>query len=119
MLSVVGLIPAHAGKTTPQSTGWPDPRAHPRSRGENGFIQVASLAHEGSSPLTRGKPGENVGLARRDRLIPAHAGKTCSLFGPFMFGWAHPRSRGENNLVTMPANGGDGSSPLTRGKPVR
>ena len=30
-----GLIPAWAGKTTPQSTGWRGPRAHPRVGGEN------------------------------------------------------------------------------------
>ena len=50
-----GLIPAHAGKTTPQSTGWPDPRAHPRSRGENIDGRNLTARRLGSSPLTRGK----------------------------------------------------------------
>ena len=30
-----GLIPAHAGKTPPDSYGYSATKAHPRSRGEN------------------------------------------------------------------------------------
>ncbi len=51
-----------------------------------------------------------------DRLIPAHAGKTCSTRQNWRPPGAHPRSRGENR----PSAVGDllrpGSSPLTRGK---
>ena len=49
------LIPAHAGKTR---TAWAAPstrRAHPRSRGENGYADNMLMACLGSSPLTRGK----------------------------------------------------------------
>ena len=49
-------------------------------------------------------------------LIPAHAGKTlrsARLSWPI---WAHPRSRGENNLITIRRETSCGSSPLTRGK---
>ena len=50
-----GLIPAHAGKTSPPTTRRSRTRAHPRSRGENiGVYDLAEL-HLGSSPLTRGK----------------------------------------------------------------
>ena len=71
-----GLIPAHAGKTTKTNHGSINKRAHPRSRGENKVIGQGYSGAWGSSPLTRGKPGE---LARRvgdAGLIPAHAGKT-------------------------------------------
>ena len=35
MLVTYGLIPAHAGKTSPRGVSSVCPRAHPRSRGEN------------------------------------------------------------------------------------
>ena len=54
--AMIGLIPAHAGKTVQPATTAQIDAAHPRSRGENyrGF---------------RVRPGG-------ERLIPAHAGKT-------------------------------------------
>ena len=53
---VVGLIPAHAGKTCARARFSDVPRAHPRSRGENHFEYAAPETIKGSSPLTRGKP---------------------------------------------------------------
>ena len=50
-----GLIPAHAGKTSPPPTRPPLPWAHPRSRGENISAGGSSRSSPGSSPLTRGK----------------------------------------------------------------
>ena len=93
---VVGLIPAHAGKTVkPTPTPAPTP-AHPRSRGEN-YISLRLNGHRGgSSPLTRGK--------RRRASTSSHAR------------WAHPRSRGENNGGAPFTWAASGSSPLTRGK---
>ena len=90
------LIPAHAGKTRPPRTPSRAVEAHPRSRGENVYVDVVPSMRGGSSPLTRGKP-MSWGESRIDAgLIPAHAGKT-------------PRAR------TRRACPG-GSSPLTRGK---
>ena len=54
-LGGLGLIPAHAGKTTPPSTNSEPLRAHPRSRGENTTVSIAASTLGGSSPLTRGK----------------------------------------------------------------
>ena len=111
-----GLIPAHAGKTSPTLFPWPCSWAHPRSRGENVSHAVPLALFLGSSPLTRGKlaPGESE--AHPVRLIPAHAGKTGRhLSHPHTAG-AHPRSRGENDRVFVDGNGELGSSPLTRGK---
>ena len=51
----VGLIPAHAGKTTAHISARPACRAHPRSRGENDREPVLLQWVGGSSPLTRGK----------------------------------------------------------------
>ena len=77
------------------------------------------VSFDGSSPLTRGKHGcrgrSLVGL----RLIPAHAGKTCSTRRTSPRGAAHPRSRGENDLIRVTGYLSAGSSPLTRGKRYR
>ncbi|ERH21267.1 hypothetical protein HMPREF1980_02370, partial [Actinomyces sp. oral taxon 172 str. F0311] len=52
---------------------------------------------------------------RRDRLIPAHAGKTLHVRDLSPVNRAHPRSRGENSdWETIDGRAG-GSSPLTRG----
>ena len=74
------------------------------------------LHASGSSPLTRGKPGFLTIDEVRARLIPAHAGKTCSPPPPSRSTRAHPRSRGENHFRACELGPCAGSSPLTRGK---
>ena len=113
---VIGLIPAHAGKTRTSAITCRPSRAHPRSRGENLRRPFLCDGRVGSSPLTRGKLTLDF-VARGQRgLIPAHAGKTW--WTPT--GWepsrAHPRSRGENPHCTLRSPLVGGSSPLTRGK---
>ena len=51
-------------------------------------------------------------------LIPAHAGKTTGRQVSRSAPWAHPRSRGENTCGLARADIVEGSSPLTRGKPL-
>ena len=111
-----GLIPAHAGKTTTDTTYRPGRRAHPRSRGENKDGAGVTSTPRGSSPLTRGKRPRRH--QRRDRLglIPAHAGKTRQRGLSGRRRRAHPRSRGENAPATTRIARPGGSSPLTRGK---
>ena len=113
---VHGLIPARAGKTS--SFSWLLRRSadHPRSREENTFIVTPWRQGEGSSPLTRGKPGHAIRPAGRAGLIPAHAGKTRPMPSGTRAPRAHPRSRGENAGIRQPARPFSGSSPLTRGK---
>ena len=55
---VVGLIPAHAGKTRGSVISRASTPAHPRSRGENAVFGLAFGLFPGSSPLTRGKPAD-------------------------------------------------------------
>ena len=71
-----GLIPAHAGKTSRTIAEQSVSKAHPRSRGENRMPRRPGPLPEGSSPLTRGKHDRRVPYRGRERLIPAHAGKT-------------------------------------------
>ena len=114
----VGLIPAHAGKTSP---AWQRPSyhpAHPRSRGENRARMSRAAPTGGSSPLTRGKPRTRHTQHVPRGLIPAHAGKTLRRPLAARVTAAHPRSRGENNGLSSVAGYVNGSSPLTRGKPV-
>ena len=93
--------------------------AHPRSRGENAWKLKGKAIVSGSSPLTRGKHAARPERQRPGGLIPAHAGKTLEVWMNGIKGRAHPRSRGENvNKLTV-AGGAKGSSPLTRGKPLR
>ena len=116
--AVGGLIPAHAGKTikTGDRRAWAG--AHPRSRGENlGDVVDVRVTH-GSSPLTRGKRRQRKLTGVKGRLIPAHAGKTTSLFDSLVLLTAHPRSRGENRRGRGEGLEVAGSSPLTRGKQV-
>ena len=99
-MPVQGLIPAHAGKT---------------------FDALDDEDEDdGSSPLTRGKQVLFLHAVGRERLIPAHAGKTCTRCGARRATRAHPRSRGENQVMVMTRVCRVGSSPLTRGKrPLR
>ena len=111
-----GLIPAHAGKTSCSDSYPASKRAHPRSRGENRRARARMRLARGSSPLTRGKPVIDSTVARRGRLIPAHAGKTYRRGAARSAARAHPRSRGENALYRSNTAWTRGSSPLTRGK---
>ena len=114
--NILGLIPAHAGKTGTPSAGSCGRWAHPRSRGENLSTYQACVGRAGSSPLTRGKRPPRSPRGGVCGLIPAHAGKTCrlTLWPPARR--AHPRSRGENGLLYCRPVASMGSSPLTRGK---
>ena len=117
-VSMVGLIPAHAGKTLPLVVSLLHSRAHPRSRGENLPAWTSEKSPSGSSPLTRGKRRGSRTGPRSGRLIPAHAGKTSTGQDIVLASRAHPRSRGENGAPPGPTGPRQGSSPLTRGKQV-
>ena len=76
-----------------------------------------SSSFDGSSPLTRGKLRIYLFGEVARRLIPAHAGKTRGAHRLSMPCPAHPRSRGENQMLAFSTSLAVGSSPLTRGKP--
>ena len=74
--ATTGLIPAHAGSTSPAYALITYTRAHPRSRGEHGRYRGGPRPFGGSSPLTRGAQQKQAKGAAGIRLIPAHAGST-------------------------------------------
>ena len=116
---VVGLTPAHAGKThqpAPSAIGTP---AHPRPRGENTLLGEFPAVRPGSPPPTRGKLYFATSAAAAAGLTPAHAGKTIGLLRDLMQPRAHPRPRGENCSVVLVMVVWWGSPPPTRGKPQR
>ena len=116
LASAVRLIPAHAGKTTQRSLDSASRRAHPRACGENGGRGCGLRAVPGSSPRMRGKRRARLRIARRPRLIPAHAGKTVDFSATATGPRAHPRACGEN-LIGLGADlASMGSSPRMRGK---
>ena len=118
-LSGPGLIPAHAGKTSPyrqwRNRAW----AHPRSCGENAVMARTVRSSMGSSPLMRGKLLGSLLRLGRHGLIPAHTGKTRACRAEPTSTRAHPRSRGENPPPLEVPKYAMGSSPLMRGKPGR
>ena len=113
---VVGLIPAHAGKTRARPAPGGESRAHPRSCGENCYNTNGNKGVTGSSPLMRGKLGWSVPSTHGRGLIPAHAGKTSRRAGRRSRRGAHPRSCGENSDPAYGRALSMGSSPLMRGK---
>ena len=114
--ALLGLIPAHAGKTAMLPLMVDAPGAHPRSRGENQDGPRQPQAVPGSSPLTRGKLLVAIVREALRGLIPAHAGKIAIRAWGYDHAQAHPRSRGENRASVPHDHPDEGSSPLTRGK---
>ena len=95
--AVIGIIPALAGNTGPESADATEHRDHPRSRGE--YI----LSERDYS--------------REYGIIPALAGNTCPHHPREDQRADHPRSRGEYSMPGTSISGGSGSSPLSRGIP--
>ena len=93
------IIPAYAGSTL--STSWGGPH------------QV------GSSPHTRGALDLLEILPPDDGIIPAYAGSTVAEQCTHWASSDHPRIRGEHTSACVTRNFPTGSSPHTRGAPLR
>ena len=113
---VVGLIPAHAGKTLQPGHLLLDSRAHPRACGENTSTRFVNASCTGSSPRMRGKRLSRTFAFLGRGLIPAHAGKTGMDAATRRTQRAHPRACGENVQGAWTSVNTTGSSPRMRGK---
>ena len=91
-------------------------RDHPRSRGDNFFVDLSLPRLEGSPPLTRGQLGYAKLVSLVCRITPAHAGTTSADHVLNHIDRDHPRSRGDNAPFRLPSSVTLGSPPLTRGQ---
>ena len=110
-----GIIPAHAGFTPSRAGSRPQPADHPRTRGVYRSPTGRPVWHGGSSPHTRGLRRHVIGVTRRRRIIPAHAGFTQGDPRSPPAPADHPRTRGVYALSGARRVGSCGSSPHTRG----
>ena len=92
---------------------------HPRSRGEYFRVTLSFSRANGSSPLSRGIRNSQGRAGRWLRIIPALAGNTVVFRKLSEQPRDHPRSRGEYCSVPPPSRMRPGSSPLSRGIPIR
>jgi len=113
------FIPAYAGNTGIRRPGRRRPAVHPRIRGEHWSTIVSNDWTSGSSPHTRGTRSRSRFRVRHRRFIPAYAGNTCTRRGRHTDPAVHPRIRGEHETLTDIQRAARGSSPHTRGTPVR
>ena len=111
-----GITPAHAGKSAGCHVVSSSKRDHPRTRGEKTEEDFLHLATDGSPPHTRGKGCNDFRYLRRQRITPAHAGKSLFSFAPGTCIQDHPRTRGEKLVPAAPKLPSCGSPPHTRGK---
>ena len=113
---VLGITPAHAGKTASPCRSRTRVRDHPRACGENDKVAVKKSCKAGSPPRMRGKRlnlqegGHTIGIT------PAHAGKTVFLSPPSASPRDHPRACGENLTESFFFRAAGGSPPRMRGK---
>ena len=109
------IIPALAGNTWPGSADDGAAWDHPRSRGEYMFTSCLGRSDAGSSPLSRGIRRWGRGGGVVNRIIPALAGNTSTVWRLMTVDGDHPRSRGEYDACTVITEYPQGSSPLSRG----
>ena len=113
------IIPAYAGSTVVRLRIRRPSRDHPRIRGEHRKKQVNISVNTGSSPHTRGAPLRRRQARHRRRIIPAYAGSTSTAPAGSSSAADHPRIRGEHTSGSVSKTEPVGSSPHTRGAPVR
>ena len=112
-------IPAHAGKTISTNDVDVPIEEHPRARGENRHRHPHRWVPRGTSPRTRGKRRILESGTAIAGNIPAHAGKTFGAAQGFVCRPEHPRARGENSPKRSFQRMPHGTSPRTRGKPIK
>ena len=111
----IRIIPARAGFTHSNRRERSRISDHPRSRGVYPRVLPLGCGIEGSSPLARGLPSQDLPRHLPRRIIPARAGFTDTQPTLKVRQMDHPRSRGVYFGVAFSVGTEDGSSPLARG----
>ena len=113
------IIPAYAGSTAGAIMWGRQQTDHPRIRGEHIKVPTSRKDIDGSSPHTRGARQRGTRRYQERRIIPAYAGSTSSTLRIVGLGADHPRIRGEHSAASPSTSRAAGSSPHTRGAPIR
>ena len=116
LFQVVGITPAHAGKTSRIRRLTPKEWDHPRACGENSASGTEFLKRMGSPPRMRGKHFLQLLFPVFPGITPAHAGKTLSFRNACASKGDHPRACGENSVGVRFCADILGSPPRMRGK---
>ena len=115
-LSLVGITPAYAGKSSQTAEHPSIMQDHPRVCGEKSSPTSSHRKGQGSPPRMRGKalaPAPTIDIIG---ITPAYAGKSRILSSfPTRF-WDHPRVCGEKLSMKRTPTRGLGSPPRMRGK---
>ena len=114
--SLIGITPAHAGKSAFGLLSSAESGDHPRTCGEKGAAPCQRFVVLGSPPHMRGKvvTFQDCGVA--NRITPAHAGKSKSTFIGQSPAEDHPRTCGEKCWPLVCTIWLIGSPPHMRGK---
>ena len=113
--SVIGSIPACAGKPRSRPRCRSRPGVHPRVCGEAPPYRSRPPADRGPSPRVRGSPRNPAAPCPRPRSIPACAGKPRQRRRSVLLVWVHPRVCGEAVASQTFGAGVAGPSPRVRG----
>ena len=113
--NVIGIIPAHAGLTSPARYRVIKKRDHPRACGAHCELSVRRALCLGSSPRMRGSRFINILVRVYFGIIPAHAGLTESILIISSMRRDHPRACGAHYFPCFQATLDEGSSPRMRG----
>ena len=113
------IIPALAGNTSRQGASILDEQDHPRTRGEHTRMITLATVKTGSSPHSRGTLLPFAIIYSFFGIIPALAGNTYHCQAWTQGCWDHPRTRGEHLALHYHQARQRGSSPHSRGTPLR
>ena len=113
---IVGITPAHAGKSLPCWFSAQQYQDHPRACGEKVCRPAACAPAMGSPPRMRGKVQAQQQRQPPSRITPAHAGKRTSRGPNTQSRQDHPRACGEKLVSCDTIAYRKGSPPRMRGK---
>ena len=113
---LIGITPAHAGKSSflhrHRLCFWD----HPRTCGEKCRRPDTQVPVPGSPPHMRGKAYMYICIGTATRITPAHAGKSNAVGAGRKAGEDHPRTCGEKQAERGSIETRRGSPPHMRGK---
>ena len=114
--NLVGITPAHAGKSSTRVRPRARSKDHPRPCGEKMRFRSFQVGRAGSPPPMRGKVPDGDKPSTSARITPAHAGKRSPLWATGCSPEDHPRPCGEKRCVVLRHVRAQGSPPPMRGK---